>query len=92
MGPGNQGFVELNGVGGLVLGAASVEVADHAGKGRQPEAGLDDPLDEVVGFGRGLALVLGAGPFEALLFGHAVEDYLGAGQDQFAAEGADAGP
>ena len=44
------------------------------------------------GLGGDLALVLGAGPFEALLFGHAVEDYLGAGQDQFAAEGADAGP
>ena len=85
MGPGDQGFVELNGVGGLVLGAAPVEVAHHAGKGRQPEAGLDDPLDEVVGFRRGVALVLGAGPFHALLFGHAVEDYLGVGQEQFAA-------
>ena len=66
VGPGNQGFVELNGVGGLVLGAASAEVADHAGEGRQPEAGLDDPLDEVVGFGWGLGLGLGRGPIRGI--------------------------
>ena len=66
MGPGNQGFVELNGVGGLVLGAASAEVADHAGEGRQPESRLDDPVDEVVGFGRGFALGLGRGPIRGI--------------------------
>ena len=75
----------MEGVGRVIAGPAAVEVVDHLSKGRQPEASLDDPKDEGVGFGRGLACVLGAVPAQALLFGHAVEDYLGAGQDQFAA-------
>ena len=57
----------------------------------EPEAGGGDPADEGMGLGRRLAVGLGHGRLEAMLFGQPADPEEGEFAGQFSLEGTDAG-
>ena len=55
-GPGEQAADDNVGIRDIILASQILEVAAEAGEGVEAEAGLDDALDDVAGFGWALRI------------------------------------